>query len=100
MEQKGWVYSIMIDYQELIKMPEFEGHTTRSLRRIYFSMLEGARRKFEIPTQRDVTVNQVTDKFKVCPTSFLWYILGESLVDKCFYTKNVEIEGGTQSSHH
>ena len=76
MEQKGWVYSIMIDYQELVKMPEFEGHTTRTLCKIYFNMLECARKKFEMPTQRDVTVHQVTDKFKEGSTYFLlWYII-------------------------
>merc|ERR1719370_616285 len=72
-EQKGWVYSIMIDYQELVKMPEFEGHTTRTLCKIYFNMLECARKKFEMPTQRDVTVHQV-----------------RALVDKCFYTEKAE----------
>ena len=59
-EEKGWVYSTMIDYPELVQMPEFEGQTTRALAKIYFNMLECARKRFELPSQRDVTVHQVT----------------------------------------
>ena len=54
------MYSTMIDYPELVKMPEFEGQTTRALAKIYFNMLECARKRFELPSQRDVTVHQVT----------------------------------------
>ena len=62
-EEKGWVYSTLIDYPELVKMPEFQGQTTRSLANIYFNMLECARKKFEMSSPRDVTVDQVTENF-------------------------------------
>ena len=68
------MYSTMIDYPELVKMPEFEGQTTRTLAKIYFNMAECARKRFELSSQRDVTVDQVTQNCRIKPASFLAYI--------------------------
>ena len=59
-EEKDWVYSAMIDYQELVKMRGFEGYSTRALSKIYCNMLECARRRFKLSSPRVVTVHQVT----------------------------------------
>ena len=68
-EEKDWVYSAMIDYQELVKMQEFEGYSTRALSKIYCNMLECARRRFKLSSPRDVTVHQVTKNCRIKSTS-------------------------------
>ena len=68
-EEKDWVYSAMIDYQELVRMQKFEGFSTRALSKIYYNMLECARKRFELSSTRDVTVHQVTENCRIKSTS-------------------------------
>ena len=79
MERQGWVYSASVDYKEMVKKPEFEGHTTRSLRILFNEMQECALKRFKLTSRREVTVQQV--KLRMLSQ---WYIpfLGERLVEK------------------
>ena len=61
-KRKGWVYSASIDYSELVKMPEFEGHTSRSLHKMYNNMQHCTRNKLQLSSGRDVTIHQVRER--------------------------------------
>ena len=61
-KRKGRVYSASIDYSELVKMPEFEGHTSRSLHKMYNNMQHCTRNKLQLSSGRDVTIHQVRER--------------------------------------
>jgi len=71
-KRKGWVYSASIDYSELVKMPEFEGHTSRSLHKMYNNMQHCTRNKLKLSSGRDVTIHQVLDWWNGAGTHDRW----------------------------
>jgi len=60
LKEKGLTYCIEIDFQELAEMPEFRGHTGRSLGIIYDNLLGTIARSSQ-KSRREVTVDQVLE---------------------------------------
>ena len=93
-KRKGWVYSASIDYSELVKMPEFEGHTSRSLHKMYNNMQHCTRNKLQLSSGRDVTIHQVRETKGL--VIFLNMILtGVGLVEWCRNTRPVAVKSGS-----
>ena len=60
LKEKGSKYYIEINFQELAEMPEFRGHTGRSLGIIYDRLLSRVARK-SMKSSREITVDQVLE---------------------------------------
>ena len=60
LREKGSNYYIEINFQELAEMPEFRGHTSRSLGIIYDRLLSRVARK-SMKSSREITVDQVLE---------------------------------------
>ena len=91
-KRKGWVYSALIDYSELVKMPEFEGHTSRSLHKMYNNMQHCTRNKLQLSSGRDVTIHQVREREGVVILDLNMILTGVGLVEWCRYTRPVAVK--------
>ena len=94
-KRKGWVYSASIDYSELVKMPEFEGHTSRSLHKMYNNMQHCTRNKLKLSSGRDVTIHQVGEREGLVITDLNMILTGVGLVEWCWYTRPVAVKSGS-----
>ena len=96
-KRKGWVYSASIDYSELVKMPEFEGHTSRSLHKMYNNMQHCTRNKLQLSSGRDVTIHQVSERERggLVIIDLNMFLTGVGLVEWCRYTRPVAVKSGS-----
>ena len=94
-KRKGWVYSASIDYSELVKMPEFEGHTSRSLHKMYNNMQHCTRNKLKLSSGRDVTIHQVREREGVVILDLNMILTGVGLVEWCRHTRPVAVKSGS-----
>ena len=94
-KKKGWVYSASIDYSELVKMPEFEGHTSRSLHKMYNNMQHCTRNKLQLSSGRDVTIDQVRKREGLVIIDLSAILTGVGLVEWCKYTRPVAVKSGS-----
>ena len=92
-KRKGWVYSASIDYSELVKMPEFEGHTSRSLHKMYNNMQHCTRNKLKLSSGRDVTIHQVREGLVMI--DLITILTGVGLVEWCRHTRPVAVKSGS-----
>ena len=92
-KRKGWVYSASIDYSELVKMPEFEGHTSRSLHKMYNNMQHCTRNKLQLSSGRDVTIHQVREGLVMI--DLITILTGVGLVEWCRNTRPVAVKSGS-----
>jgi len=58
-KENKWIYTADVKFLELALLPEFEGHNVSSLSKLYASMAEAAKVKFELNSKKEVTVDQV-----------------------------------------
>ena len=94
-KRKGWVYSASIDYSELVKMPEFEGHTSRSLHKMYNNMQHCTRNKLKLSSGRDVTIHQVREREGLVIIDLNMILTGVGLVEWGKYTRPVAVKSGS-----
>ena len=94
-KRKGWVYSALIDYSELVKMPEFEGHTSRSLHKMYNNMQHCTRNKLKLSSGRDVTIHQVREREGLVIIDLNMILTGVGLVEWCRDTRPVAVKSGS-----
>merc|ERR1719356_2043568 len=62
-KENKWIYSADIKFDKLALLPEFEGHNSLSLCKLYMSMLENAKKRLTLNSNKEVTVYQVEEYF-------------------------------------
>merc|ERR1719507_1303844 len=63
-KENGWNLSADIEFDKLVRLPQFEGHNGDSLHRMYNSMLLGTIYKLGKKSTREVTVEEVEEWWK------------------------------------
>ena len=64
-KEKGWEYSIHMDFKLMVSVKGFEGHTCQSLLKLYSSIQKQAMKKHpEMKSMKEVTLKQVEEYWK------------------------------------
>merc|ERR1712037_179326 len=63
-KENGWNLSADIEFDKVARLPQFEGHSSRSLQEKYDKMLLGTMNKLGKKSQREVTVEEVEEWWK------------------------------------
>merc|ERR1719222_167765 len=62
-KENKWIYSSDVKFDKLALLPEFEGHNSGSLQRLYVNMTVKTKERLEINSIKELTVDQVEEYF-------------------------------------
>jgi len=60
-KENKWIYNADIKFDRLALMPEFEGHNSASLQKLYAGTVLGAKKRFGLNSHKEVTVDEVEE---------------------------------------
>merc|ERR1712037_890898 len=95
-KENKWNLNADVEFDKLARLPQFEGHNSKSLHKMYDNMLKGAIYKLGEKSKREVTVEEVEEWWKNSrrPAKFSNLIEKEQKIVEAYYRIKQELRIG------